>query len=95
MATGLRDNTDPFGHLLDDVADLVKRDLRVAKSQLRRLIVHLFKLEHAPADPPRRPWLNRVEAAEALPFARPCTLDQPSAKVSYPTRRHGLIDGPS
>jgi len=128
-----------FEHLIEEVADSAKRDVRAAKSQLRRLIVHLLKLEHSPADHPRRQWLNSVddarqelddilspsivaivspllpqlyiwarraarrdlldadgvEAAEALPFACPYTLDQLSAKAWYPTNRHGLIDDPS
>jgi len=52
-----------FEHLIEEVADLAKHDVRAAKSQLRRLILHLLKLEHSPAEHPRRQWLNSVDDA--------------------------------
>ena len=52
-----------FAHLIEEVEDLARRDVRAAKSQLRRLILHLLKLEHSLADRPRRQWLNSVDDA--------------------------------
>jgi hypothetical protein len=52
-----------FAHLIEEVEDLARRDVRAAKSQLRRLILHVLKLEHSPADRPRRQWLNSVDDA--------------------------------
>lgn len=52
-----------FAHLVEEVEDLARRDVRAAKSQLRRLILHVLKLEYSPADCPRRQWLNSVDDA--------------------------------
>ncbi len=52
-----------FTHLIDEVEELARRDVRATKSQLRRLIVHLLKLEYSRGDRPRRQWLNTVDNA--------------------------------
>lgn len=52
-----------FERLIDEVEELASRDLRTAKSQLRRLILHLLKLEYSPAERPRRQWLNTIDDA--------------------------------
>ena len=52
-----------FEHLIEEVEDLARRDVRAAKSQLRRLMLHVLKLEHSPAERPRRQWLNSVDDA--------------------------------
>ncbi len=52
-----------FTHLIEEIEDLARRDVRAAKSQARRLMVHLLKLEYSPADRPRRQWLNTVDDA--------------------------------
>jgi hypothetical protein len=52
-----------FEHLIEEVEDLARRDVRAAKSQLRRLILHALKLEFSPADRPRRQWLNSLDDA--------------------------------
>ncbi len=52
-----------FAHLIEEVEDLARRDVRAAKSQLRRLILHVLKLEYSPADHPRRQWLNSIDDA--------------------------------
>ena len=56
-------------HLAEEVEDLGSDRRDVAISQLRRLIVHLLKLEHSPARDPRRQWVVTVDdaRAEALP----------------------------
>lgn len=52
-----------FTHLIEEVEDLARRDVRAAKSHLRRLLLHLLKLQYSPADRPRRQWLNTVDDA--------------------------------
>ena len=45
-----------FEHLIEEVEDLARSDLRTARSQVRRIIEHLLKLEFSPADRPRHQW---------------------------------------
>ncbi len=52
-----------FAHLIEEVEGLARCDVRAAKSQLRRLILHVLKLEYSPADRPRRQWLNSIDDA--------------------------------
>lgn len=52
-----------FEHLIEEVEDLARRDLRAARSQFRRLIEHLLKLEHSPAALPRHEWRRSVRDA--------------------------------
>jgi hypothetical protein len=52
-----------FAHLIEEVEDLGESLVRAAKSQLRRVIQHLLKLEYSPADRPRQQWLKSVDLA--------------------------------
>lgn len=52
-----------FANLIEEIEGLARSDLRTARSQLRRLIEHLLKLENSPADRPRRQWLRSVDDA--------------------------------
>jgi hypothetical protein len=54
-----------FEHLIEEVENLARSELRAARSQVRRLLHHLLKLEYSPAQPPRRQWLNTVDDARA------------------------------
>jgi hypothetical protein len=54
-----------FEHLIEEVEDLGENRVRGIKSQLRRLMLHLLKLEHSPAIEPRRLWLDSVDDARA------------------------------
>ena len=54
-----------FAHLIEEVEDLAKGDLRVARSQLRRLVEHLLKAEYSPADRPRQQRLKSVDNARS------------------------------
>ena len=47
---------------LDEMAD-GKRD--AVRSQLRRVLVHLLKLEHSPASDPHRQWRRSIREARA------------------------------
>lgn len=59
-----RPNADiDFPHLVDEVEDLGSERLIWMRSQTRRLVEHLLKLEHSPAAAPRRGWLRTVDDA--------------------------------
>mgnify|MGYP001309540264 CR=1 FL=1 len=53
--------------LAEEVDDLAKRDRNACRSQVRRIIVHLLKLDHSPAKDPRAGWMESIyEARDAL-----------------------------
>ena len=54
-----------FVHLIEEVEDLAKSDLRAARSQVRRLLEHLLKLEYSPARQPRHQWRRSVRDARS------------------------------
>jgi hypothetical protein len=47
-------------NLAEEVESLGRSDLRRVKSQLRRIMEHLLKLQHSPAGEPRNGWLASV-----------------------------------
>ena len=47
-------------HLAEEVESLGRSDLRICRSQIRRIIEHLLKLEHSPAGEPRLGWQKTV-----------------------------------
>ena len=49
--------------LIEEIEGLAKSDLRAARSQLRRLLEHLLKLEYSPARQPRHQWRRSVRDA--------------------------------
>jgi hypothetical protein len=52
-----------FTNLIEEVEDLAKSDSRAARSQLRRLLEHLLKLEYSPAQQLRHQWRRTVRDA--------------------------------
>lgn len=52
-------------HLIEEVEDLGKADLRAVESQLRRAIEPCLKLAYSRADAPRRGWLNSIDDGRA------------------------------
>lgn len=52
-----------FEHLIEEVEDLGGQQLASARSQVRRLIEHLLKIEHSPAADPRLGWLRSIDDA--------------------------------
>jgi hypothetical protein len=55
-------------NLADEVASLGRSDLATVRSQLRRIIEHLLKLEYSPAAEPRFGWRESViEARDVIP----------------------------
>ena len=53
MRDGSNQSLD-FGNLAEEIEDLGKSVRRELQSQIRRVVRHLFKLEHSPAREPRR-----------------------------------------
>lgn len=49
-----------FEHLAQEVEELADRRRDALESALMRIIEHLLKLEHSPADYPRRQWLASI-----------------------------------
>ena len=52
-------------HLAEEVADLGKSERDAVRSQIRRVIEHLLKLRHSPAEGPRAGWKRSVIHARA------------------------------
>lgn len=52
-----------FEHLIEEVEELGDNRLIAVRSQMRRLIEHLLKLEYSPAADPRLGWLRTVDNA--------------------------------
>ena len=58
-------------HLAEEVEDLGKSERRAVRSQMRRLLEHLLKLEYSTAESPRAGWRRsivdaRIELADDL-----------------------------
>ena len=54
-----------WDHLIEEVEGLGRSELHAAASQIRRIILHLLKLEFSPSVPPRLGWLESVADARA------------------------------
>jgi hypothetical protein len=52
-------------HLAEEVEDLGKSDRRELRSQIRRIIRHLVKLQWSPAVDPRRRWRESIRDARS------------------------------
>ena len=64
-----------LANLAEEVESLGRSDLATARSQLRRIIEHLLKLEHSPAAEPRFGWRESViEARDVIPDVITATL---------------------
>ncbi|MDX1540125.1 MAG: DUF29 domain-containing protein [Geminicoccaceae bacterium] len=50
-------------NLAEEVESLGRSDLRTCRSQIRRIIEHLLKLEYSPATEPRRRWIHSIRDA--------------------------------
>jgi hypothetical protein len=47
-------------HLIEEVEDLGASRRRAVRSQVRRIIEHLLKLQHSPAEAPRAGWCETI-----------------------------------
>jgi Domain of unknown function DUF29 len=52
-------------HLAEEIEDLGISQRSALRSQIRRIIRHLVKLEHSPASDPRRGWIETIGDARA------------------------------
>ena len=61
------DNRFDREHVAEEIEDLGKSERDAVRSQIRRIIEHLLKLAHPPAEPPRFDWMQTIlEARQTL-----------------------------
>src|SRR5215470_10932816 len=59
------DNRFDREHVAEEIEDLGKSERDAVRSQIRRIIEHLLKLAHSPAELPRFDWMHSVSNARA------------------------------
>ena len=75
LAAARVNSTLDLAHLAEEVESLGRSDLATIRSQLRRIIEHLLKLEHSPTAEPRFGWRESViEARDVIPDVITATL---------------------
>jgi Domain of unknown function DUF29 len=75
LAAARVNTTLDLENLAEEVESLGRSDLATVRSQLRRIIEHLLKLEHSPAAEPRFGWRESViEARDVIPDVITATL---------------------
>jgi hypothetical protein len=102
LAAARANTTLDLENLAEEVESLGRSDLATVRSQLRRIIEHLLKLEHSPAAEPRFGWRESViEARDVIPDVITATLrreveaelantyQQGRRKAEAALRRHG------
>jgi Domain of unknown function DUF29 len=57
------DNRFDREHVAEEIEDLGKSERDVVRSQIRRIIEHLLKLAHSPAEQPRLDWMETIDDA--------------------------------
>ena len=61
------DNRLDREHVAEEIEDLGKSERDAVRSQIRRIIEHLLKLDYSPAQEPRLDWIESIaEARETL-----------------------------
>jgi hypothetical protein len=63
MAAARVDSKLDLENLAEEVESLGRSDLNTVRSQVRRIIEHLLKLEYSPASEPRIDWRDSVDQA--------------------------------
>jgi hypothetical protein len=63
MAAARVDSRLDFENLAEEVESLGRSDLNTVRSQVRRIIEHLLKLEYSPSSEPRLDWRDSVAQA--------------------------------
>jgi Domain of unknown function DUF29 len=63
MAAARVNSTLDLENLAEEVESLGRSDLNMVRSQVRRIIEHLLKLEYSPAPEPRADWRSSVAQA--------------------------------
>jgi hypothetical protein len=75
LAKAGTDSTLDLKNLAEEVESLGRSDLATVRSQLRRIIEHLLKLEHSPSVEPRIGWQESIiEARDVIPDVMTATL---------------------
>jgi Domain of unknown function DUF29 len=75
MAEARLNSTLDLENLAEEVESLGRSDLATVRSQLRRIIEHLLKLEHSPAAEPRFGWReSAIEARDVVADVITATL---------------------
>src|SRR5438445_396828 len=59
------DNRFDREHVADEIEDLGESERDAVRSQIRRIIEHLLKLAHSPAEQPRYDWMHSISDARA------------------------------
>ena len=54
-----------WANVIEEIEDLGVCERNAMRSQIRRIIEHLLKLEHSPAQPPRAGWHTSIAEARA------------------------------
>lgn len=62
----IADNRFDREHVAEEIEDLGKSERHAVRSQIRRIIEHLLKLAHSPAEEPSPAWLESVDDARDL-----------------------------
>jgi hypothetical protein len=60
------DNRFDREHVAEEIEDLGKSERDAVRSQIRRIIEHLLKLSHSPAEQPRFDWIETVLDARQI-----------------------------
>jgi hypothetical protein len=87
-------------HLAEEVESLGLSDLRRVRSQVRRIIEHLLKLEHSPSKEPRGTWREsvldaRVDIGDVMTRTLRNELEAEFGSLYAPARKRaamGLVD---
>jgi hypothetical protein len=75
LAAARANTTLDLENLAEEVESLGRSDLATVRSQLRRIVEHLLKLEHSPAAEPRFGWRESViDARDIIPDVITATL---------------------
>ncbi len=62
------DNRFDREHVAEEIEDLGKSERDAVRSQIRRIIEHLLKLAHSPADRPRLDWMDTIDNSRQALF---------------------------
>ena len=90
LAAARANTTLDLANLAEEVESLGRSDLATVRSQLRRIIEHLLKLEHSPAAEPRFGWRESVvEARDVIPDVITATLRREVEAELAKTYQHG------
>jgi hypothetical protein len=60
------DNRFDREHVAEEIEDLGKSERDAARSQIRRILEHLLKLQYSPAEQPRLDWMESVIDARQI-----------------------------